>query len=347
MLETAKALESVQPIPWCLDVHSHAHVLEKQVSDIFLQLQHNDTKQQAKKAYISPEAYSIVMLKAVWFKNMAYHSRSIRWLKLRVAFFAWQLGARRVHFAGDHAARAADRHQQLSECSEWLSQARVHRAFAEQQRNRLHEALKQKLKIDKFNYIEQAVKDTQHEANSGNMKQFFAKVSNLRPRPPKGIPMLKLRDGGNATCVQEVQETFCQHFATLHAATVVPHEQLVQQVRATDEAYWEHITEEVFEQLPTHADIVSLARSTRAGKASGPDGVPPGLLKFAGPVSCRGCGRSSSRPWFGATSRYNGGVACWLLCGNTRGPWQRPHHIELSGLRTPSPSYFTGGFARR
>ena len=166
----------------------------------------------------------------------------------------------------------------------------------------------------------------------------------MRPRPPKGLPMLKKQDGSLAHAKHEMQEEFARHFSSLHVAVGASHEQLVRDTRATDEEYWTDIAD----------DIVSICRRRQMLQPWRGQREEEELLVRTGRLHIcssmldlsfwQGSGRSSSRLFYIATSRCSGEGGSCVLFGSTRALCRRPRRTEPFGSQTRLRNCITGGW---
>ena len=87
MADIAANLEALPCIPWQLDVHSHAHIIEQHVKQAFEC--HDRDLPKPRKAYISDQAFNLILVKAAWFKEVARFTKRIRAVLLRVCLVTW------------------------------------------------------------------------------------------------------------------------------------------------------------------------------------------------------------------------------------------------------------------
>ena len=140
---------------------------------------------------------------------------------------------------------------------------------------------------DKRAYFDRVAKSLQEQGEAGNSKAVFHQLGRLSSKKKrqtgKNLQPLPEINGGNgpAATFEQKQETFFQQFAQIESADIVTIDELKKRC-FREEGYGPEEIDLKF--LPTVEQVGRKLKSMKRGKAPGPDGIVPALLKAGGQV---------------------------------------------------------------
>ena len=139
-------------------------------------------------------------------------------------------------------------------------------------------------------FYDQLLVQLQTAGSLGDQKTVFRTLTRLGGRNRKStgsvrpLPMLRTAEGSLTTTFLERQQVWMDQFADIEAGTVVPKDALR---KADLDRVCRVIDLQQPDSFPTVWDIQEGLRKLKRGRAPGPNGIPPALLKAGGEVFAR------------------------------------------------------------
>ena len=127
------------------------------------------------------------------------------------------------------------------------------------------------------------IQEAGHAHDYGAVYHKLQRLGRRKKNPnsigPRPLPLVQAEDGRQAQDFGEAQSIWCEQFAKLEAGMAIEHDQLVKFHLAGPELQQDHIE---LDLLPTIPDLMTIAKKTKNGKATGPNGLPAEIFKIGG-----------------------------------------------------------------
>ena len=150
------------------------------------------------------------------------------------------------------------------------SKTRAAKAKAQEEYTKAMKEVKVNIRKDKRNYVDDLARKAEEAAGAGNMRGLYETTKKLAGRYRNADVPVKDKEGKLLTNPDEQKERWKEHFKEL-LNRPRPEKQFDIPPAETDL--------EVSEEKPSLEEIKEAIRHQKAGKAAGPDGIPPEVLK--------------------------------------------------------------------
>ena len=150
------------------------------------------------------------------------------------------------------------------------SRTRAAKATAQEEYKEANRAVKNSVKTDKANFIEDLAKEAEDASAQGNMKQLYEITRKLAGKYKRTDRPIKDKNGNVLTSDEDQLKRWREHFEELlnrpppqNPPDITPAEEVLQ----------------INCERPSKADIEKAIHHMKRGKASGPDKIPPEAIK--------------------------------------------------------------------
>ena len=258
-------LMDIPPIPWTMDVHSHAAQIKQEIHDALSEVvprRHRPIH----NSYISDASWAHRTAKRHLLSSMQRIGTTLRLCWLFWSFRAW--------------TRNEDLYTQYRPHLKWLfhwegHSARLHREF-----QAMTKSLKQSLRNDRTSFINHCAE----QCGSQPLHLAFQELQKLHvgakiaQRSKRILPQFRTPNGALATSTIQISEAWRQHCQQLEAGEEVSRDQLLQWIYGSNtHRNWPSLQPS---QIPSRTDLERHLRRMACGKAPGCDEVPSDICSL-------------------------------------------------------------------
>ena len=250
------ATHYMPPIDWALDVHQHAHELTRRFSDgVHWVVPRRQPFH--RKPHFSTETKAVIEYKAELRGHLLHLQYGRRLLGLRSFFLAWQGQCQQCHHHWDLQFIAQEEKYWAKQwASLYLVFKRVRNQAAALQRQ------------DTRAFFDGLAEEWTACDQPTKVKELWLLVK-------RHLPKNRARQQARPAVQHEsLHDQWHPHLEQLEAGAHDRLENLYQELLLEDNQFTSHRTMCKLEEIPTLVQVENSLRSTRPGKASGPDGLP-------------------------------------------------------------------------
>ena len=291
-----QAVQQIPAIPERLSVDAHHFILVKRIREVAVRFFSSRTKSPV-KPWIAAETFAFIAMARRNRKAAEVYLRAACLAMAIMAIAAWRWANSRMA-TWSRAVRTFTHHSERKAFLAWKQcrndwAAPVSVAFAMQLAAPAFRGyafisasvlpmlarITKMVKADKKAFVGDIALSAQRASQAGDSKALFASVNKLRAFKGRHLPAIQLEDGQPAISPVDTRARWQRHFRDLLKGDIAPLAEIAQHSmqRIADREQ----PPSAIELLPTLDAVEDLFRCAKAGKATGEDGLAPGLFKVA------------------------------------------------------------------